>query len=99
MQNIFKRGWTDDVYISSDDFAGKGTEEAVQLAKSAGLIVAKEPVARIEIPATRDERIPPSLSVVDLPEMGKIKTILLFLASSNERCIFQVDQGLRTGKL
>lgn len=45
---------------------GQGAEEAVHLARNAGLIISKEPVARIEIPST-EEQAPPSLTVVDLP--------------------------------
>ena len=48
---------------------GRGAEEAVQLARSAGLIYAKEPVGRIEVPSI-EAMHPPSLSVVDLPETG-----------------------------
>lgn len=52
---------------------GRGVDESVQLARSAGLIIPKEPVARVDIPST-EEQAPPSLSVVDLPDIGKVVT-------------------------
>lgn len=54
------------VIYSSD----RGPEEAIHLARNAGFIFTKEPVAKIEIPSM-EALHPPSLSVIDLPETGK----------------------------
>lgn len=43
--------------------------EAVHLARNAGIILNKEPVAQIEIPSMEGLH-PPSLRVIDLPETG-----------------------------
>ena len=50
-------------------------EEVVHLARIAGIILTKEPVAKIEIPSM--EALPPSLSVIDLPETSKNDTYWL----------------------
>ena len=42
-------------------------QDALHLARSAGIILPKEPVGKIDIPVC-DGRAPPSLSVVDLPD-------------------------------
>ena len=55
-------------------------EEAVHLARSAGIIFNKEPVAKIEIPSIETLH-PPSLSVVDLPETGNNKKLVFFKAN------------------
>ena len=47
----------------------KGDEEALRLAKKIGIILPKEPVAKIDIPYA-EEPIPPSLSVIDLQDEG-----------------------------
>lgn len=48
---------------------GRRTEEAVHLARSAGIILNKEPVAKAEITSIESLQ-PPSLTVVDLLETG-----------------------------
>lgn len=47
----------------------RDVREAVHLARNAGIILNKEPVAQIEIPSM-EGLYPPSLRVIDLPETG-----------------------------
>lgn len=65
---------------------GHGLEEAVYLARNAGIILNKEPVAQIEIPSM-EALHPPSLSVIDLPETGtnQHQKMASFINNCNEK--------------
>lgn len=55
----------------------------------------KEPIARIEIPV-KDERAPPSLSVVDLPETGPI-LLCRITVLEDENKSFLSNSGVEDG--